>query len=216
MSDNRYYNANLIVPYLYLGSMNVADNIFFLKEKKIVGVLSILNDHVNLNIKALYKQIGIQHLHLQCNDVISANIKQFFDKSFSFIDSFVQSHKYILVHCAAGISRSATLVINYLIRCAYLSRPLHPISHPRKLTYEDAISFVRLKRSCICPNDGFLQQIIDEEKRLVSSCDVIITVTPNDARSILETMKRKDKKEDKKEDNSNKKEEKEDDEPNMQ
>jgi atypical dual specificity phosphatase len=54
----------------------------------------------------------------------------------------------VLVHCTAGISRSATVVIAYLMRrfaCSFLS----------------AYAFVAEKRPVICPNSGFQEQLRD-------------------------------------------------------
>jgi len=46
------------------------------------------------------------------------------------------------VHCAAGVSRSASIVIAYLMK----------INH---WTFENAYSFVKSKRKIIDPNFGF-------------------------------------------------------------
>jgi len=46
-----------------------------------------------------------------------------------------------------GVSRSATVVIAYL-----LSEKLHG-------SVDEAMAYVRTKRSCIKPNDGFVRQL---------------------------------------------------------
>jgi len=51
-----------------------------------------------------------------------------------------------LVHCAAGISRSSTIVIAYLMQAMQFS-----------LT--EAFKYVREKRPIISPNDGFSRQL---------------------------------------------------------
>ena len=48
----------------------------------------------------------------------------------------------VLVHCAAGVSRSASIVIAYLMRI-------------KGWTYAEAFSYVKSKRFVICPNSGF-------------------------------------------------------------
>lgn len=50
------------------------------------------------------------------------------------------------MHCAYGVSRSATLIIAYLIK-------------KLKISYEEAFIFVRRKRSVIKPNKGFEEQL---------------------------------------------------------
>lgn len=70
-----------------------------------------------------------------------------------FPESVRYSSGKILVHCHAGISRSATVCIAYIM---YL----------KKLSLEDAYSFVKSKRSVIAPNLNFMRQLLDFEAQL--------------------------------------------------
>lgn len=54
--------------------------------------------------------------------------------------------KRILFHCYAGISRSTTLAIAYLV-------------HTTNMTLQDAIKFVKSKRHIIQPNNGFMKAL---------------------------------------------------------
>ena len=58
-----------------------------------------------------------------------------------------------LVHCKLGISRSAAVVIAYLIKYY-------------KLSTDEAVDFVKSKRTSIKPNDGFMRQLYTYEKML--------------------------------------------------
>ncbi|XP_064174444.1 dual specificity protein phosphatase 13B-like isoform X3 [Anguilla rostrata] len=58
----------------------------------------------------------------------------------------------VLVHCAMGVSRSATLVLAFLMIC-------------ENLTLVEAINAVRQHRD-ICPNAGFLSQLRRLERTL--------------------------------------------------
>lgn len=51
-----------------------------------------------------------------------------------------------LVHCNAGVSRSASIVIGYLMLREGLS-------------FDDALRQVKLARPSVCPNPGFYQQL---------------------------------------------------------
>ncbi|KAF8821703.1 dual specificity phosphatase, catalytic domain-containing protein [Cardiosporidium cionae] len=73
----------------------------------------------------------------------------------------------VLVHCAKGISRSASFIIGYLMYACALS-------------YKDAFAFVRQRR-LILPNLGFQMQLQRFEEFLLSKRPVIeITLSPED------------------------------------
>lgn len=69
-----------------------------------------------------------------------------FDSAIDFIDEALQTGGCVLVHCNAGVSRSAAVVMAYLIK-------------KEGMTVNDAFSFLRSKRPAICPNPGFLIQL---------------------------------------------------------
>jgi protein-tyrosine phosphatase len=62
----------------------------------------------------------------------------------SFIKGAVENaDSKVLVHCNAGVSRSASLVIAYFIR-------------EKKLGFQEALNLVKSKRPQIFPNTGFM------------------------------------------------------------
>jgi protein-tyrosine phosphatase len=52
----------------------------------------------------------------------------------------------VLVHCAMGVSRSASMVIAYLVR-------------EHQMSLAEALAYLKEKRSCIKPNRGFMKQL---------------------------------------------------------
>ena len=72
----------------------------------------------------------------------SCDIKAHFENCFNFIDKSMTEGS-ILIHCAAGISRSATIVIAFLMKKLGWSM-------------EKAYKFTSLKRVQVSPNYGFL------------------------------------------------------------
>ncbi|RWS26366.1 hypothetical protein B4U80_00010 [Leptotrombidium deliense] len=85
-------------------------------------------------------------LVIEVNDDDNADLYPFFDKVCDTIHTKLRQKKSVLVHCAAGISRSTTLVIAYLMKYEHMK-------------LQDAYALVKLKRTCAYPRDTFLKQL---------------------------------------------------------
>ncbi|CAL1263821.1 unnamed protein product [Larinioides sclopetarius] len=92
-----------------------------------------------------YTAAGIRFLGLPAIDCMGYPLHQHFDEAIAFIREALHAGKGILVHCKQGISRSATLVLAYLI--VEEGMPL-----------QEATRVVRQRRE-ILPNEGFLLQL---------------------------------------------------------
>ena len=69
-----------------------------------------------------------------------------FEQCFQIINDAKQNGGSVLVHCKAGVSRSASVVIGYLI-------------HHHGMSYQEAYDHVKCRRAAIKPNDGFIRQL---------------------------------------------------------
>lgn len=65
-------------------------------------------------------------------------------------DSVKQSGGRVLVHCQAGISRSATICLAYLM-------------HTQRVKLDEAFDFVKRRRHVISPNLAFMGQLLQFE-----------------------------------------------------
>ena len=81
-----------------------------------------------------------------CIETIIPKIKETKD----FIDRCFAGGGKVLVHCNDGMSRSASLVIAYLMQ-------------KYGLDFKAALSHVQSRRFCVQPNDGFEQQLREFE-----------------------------------------------------
>lgn len=68
------------------------------------------------------------------------------------ISLFVYDEGKVMVHCKVGASRSATIVLAFLMI-------------KRHMTIQEAVRMVRARRE-IVPNDGFLQQLCEFNEKL--------------------------------------------------
>lgn len=91
--------------------------------------------------------------HVFVTDVPETNIVEKFDECFAFINTARQSGGCVLVHCMAGVSRSASVVIGYLMKF-------------NNMNFTTAFEHVKQQRPCICPNEGFVRQLKELDKQL--------------------------------------------------
>ena len=139
---------NKITEKIYLGDITAAQDVKTLKQNKITRVLSLVG-----YISPKYDMAdNIEQKLFDINDFANENIYRIFKDALTFID---QSTQCILVHCAAGVSRSATIVIAYIM-------------WKNKKKFEDALKFVQSKRM-VFPNCGFQEQLKIFEKDLIKA-----------------------------------------------
>ena len=95
---------------------------------------------------------NFEQLTFKLDDNQNQKVTDCFEEAFHFIEK-QRKKTNVLVHCAAGISRCSTILISYLMR-------------KYELSYEEAYSKVKTKRSCIQPNSGFEKQLRAYENEL--------------------------------------------------
>merc|ERR1712151_1135912 len=74
------------------------------------------------------------------------------------IDGCLSSGRRILVHCHAGVSRSATVVLAFLMQKRFDKK------EQDKSAYEWALQLAKSRRRCVGPNPGFVKQLIAFEE----------------------------------------------------
>uniref|UniRef100_A0A3Q2G2E6 Dual specificity protein phosphatase n=1 Tax=Cyprinodon variegatus TaxID=28743 RepID=A0A3Q2G2E6_CYPVA len=144
----QYTHVNQVWPRIYIGDEKTALERPGLRDLGITHVLNAAEGKWNnvLTGANYYSDLNIQYFGVEADDKPSFNISQYFFSASEFIcEALRQSQNKVLVHCVMGRSRSATLVLAYLM-----------MKH--NLTVVQAIEHVRQHR-CILPNHGFLRQL---------------------------------------------------------
>jgi protein-tyrosine phosphatase len=124
---------------VWLSGFHFARNAAKLAKLNIGAVVSALELHFD------YSQLNPERLVLNIEDDPSENIIKHLDDVYNFIER-QRERTNVLVHCAAGISRSSALLIGYLIR-------------KYGMTYDQAEEHLRQRRRIIKPNPGFQKQL---------------------------------------------------------
>ena len=109
---SRRYPSIVIDDFLYLGDLGHAIDQNLLLDYSIKNVLNVCDCPLDESMNDL---INIQWIE-DLPDHPQGNIRRFFDQTNLFLIQCKQRNEKVLVHCQAGISRSSTIVLAYLIK----------------------------------------------------------------------------------------------------
>nr|XP_029497457.1 dual specificity protein phosphatase 22-A-like isoform X3 [Oncorhynchus nerka] len=139
---------NKVVDGLYLGNIRDSENREILSQNNITHILSVYN-----NAKPVLEDMT--YLCIHAADASSQNLSQHFKESIRFIHECRLNGGACLVHCLAGVSRSTTMVVAYLMTVTTYS-------------WEECLSAVKAVRSFVGPNYGFQQQLQEYQMKQVT------------------------------------------------
>ncbi|XP_035264011.1 hornerin-like [Anguilla anguilla] len=140
-----------ILPFLFLGNERDAQDLELLLRLNIGFVVN-----VTTHLPLYHLATGlVRYKRLPATDSSKQNLRQYFEEVFEFIEEAHQSGRGVLVHCQAGVSRSATIVIAYLMK--------HTL-----MTMTDAYKYVKSRRPVVSPNLNFMGQLLEFERDLNS------------------------------------------------
>ena len=122
----------LILPNLYIGARKDATNPDTLATLGVVAIVNVTKDcpnafegrirYINIPVDVCSEFVLlISRLTFPAQDHWSQDLVQYFDQAFDFIDETRRKGETVLVHCMAGISRSAAITIAYVMRSQRLS-----------------------------------------------------------------------------------------------
>lgn len=137
-----------------------------LYENNIYTVLSFLDE---LQKPEYLREIPtcIRNYYTSIKDHPNENIQKYFSSSYKIIKDTLDLGKSVLIHCRAGISRSATILVAFFLK-ALLFDPQFSCVYSKNLPTWTAtiIEYIRLFRP-INPNSGFYNQLLQYEQKLL-------------------------------------------------
>nr|XP_021555618.1 dual specificity protein phosphatase 13 [Neomonachus schauinslandi] len=147
-------HVNEVWPNLFLGDAYAARDKSKLTQLGITHVVNVAAGKFQVDTGArFYRGMPLEYYGIEADD------NPFFDLSVYFLPvaRYIRTalsvpQGRVLVHCAMGVSRSATVVLAFLMIC-------------ENMTLVEAIQTVQAHRD-ICPNSGFLRQLQVLDNRL--------------------------------------------------
>ncbi|CAG9568200.1 dual specificity phosphatase-like protein [Leishmania major strain Friedlin] len=141
------YPMSDITSLLAVGSWKDASNPELLKAHNIRYVLNVAKELIPTEeAKLIAQNNDIVSEWIPMNDSHTQDVSEYLIKAFRFIERARSEHSRVLVHCRRGISRSAAIIVAYLMASEHRS-------------YENALKFVTERRSCVSLNLAFQERL---------------------------------------------------------
>merc|ERR1711976_211867 len=140
--------TKIISSKLYVASRKKANDLNYFKQNQIKRIITLDQSPLKTDIKRLIGEEN--YMHIDISDSAETEIREHFEETADFIRS---SKGRVLVHCQAGVSRSPTIAIAYLMR-------------EFRLKFEEAFRLVVERRRISSPNFSFLGQLKEYELQL--------------------------------------------------
>ncbi|KAH8373444.1 hypothetical protein KR009_007243 [Drosophila setifemur] len=154
--------VEIIPGLLFLGNASHSCDSNALQKYNIKYVLNVTPDLPN----EFEKSGIIKYLQIPITDHYSQDLAIHFPHAIQFIEEARSANSAVLVHCLAGVSRSVTVTLAYLM-------------HTRGLSLNDAFMMVRDRKPDVSPNFHFMQQLQAFESEL--------RVSPGDGQAMDES-----------------------------
>lgn len=145
------HRVDRVTKNLYIGDLNDAQNLEALNQEGITHIVNCTDMPNAFPNQKHYIRLGLKDDPTFGNE----DLFEVLEPSYSYIKAVLKynPNAKILVHCRAGISRSASVVIYALMRLY-------------GMTYRDALSAVRSVRPIVNPNPWYEKQLMDIEMML--------------------------------------------------
>jgi len=161
---SKYDHYNEIIPGLFLGNYIAARSEEFINDNKINLVINCSKD---LEFPSFYNKINNHHINYlripiddSRHDMDQLIMELNLEKVCPLIHKYISQRKNVYVHCYAGMQRSATVILCYLIY-----KDLHENNKINKL--KSYYNFLKSKRVVVFrPDPTFVDVIYKYHKKL--------------------------------------------------
>eukprot|EP00128_Syssomonas_multiformis_P017256 Colp12_sorted_trinity150504_noHs@7944 len=143
-----------VVPGLFIGSAKPAQDKEWLTDAgitHIVNVTELKEDGAPL-FPCRYPN-NFTYKHICVRDDVDVALSNHFHAASEFILDAHRKNGRVLVHCKGGVSRSATIVIAFLMK-------------QHRLSFRDALWHLKRRKSNVGPNIAFMAQLVELERSL--------------------------------------------------
>ncbi|XP_064544927.1 uncharacterized protein LOC135432958 isoform X1 [Drosophila montana] len=133
-----------VLPGLYVGNYRDSKDYQQLEKFKISHIIAIHDSPRRLLPDKHY-------LCVMASDTPDQNLSQYFSVCNDFIHAARLREGNVLIHCLAGMSRSVTVAVAYIMTATHLN-------------WKEALKVVRAGRAVANPNTGFQNQLLEFEQ----------------------------------------------------
>lgn len=134
---------------LFLGNAKMANSIWLLQQ---LNITVVVNCAIEVESK-LFGHQNLTHYFLSMNDDHQQDILTILPKIIPIIDQHLKNGEAVLIHCAQGISRSASILAGYLM-------------WSEKKPFQEILKSIKSKREVASPNLYFCRQLEKFEQDL--------------------------------------------------
>jgi protein-tyrosine phosphatase len=149
--------ADVILPHRLIGNEAAAHSREYLRERNVAAIVNVTpteNPH-----RRILERKGVTLLQIPVLDTSTAELYASFEAAIAFIRQQRSNERCVLVHCHQGTSRSATIVVAYL---------MHTFRWPLRQALNFVLDHRPPESPLTHPNSNFLMQLVRLEARLLS------------------------------------------------
>ncbi|UJR22744.1 hypothetical protein I4U23_025776 [Adineta vaga] len=153
------------------GISEVIENLYISGLESHISILNKgIRSVINISSDCPRQDLGptVDYEKINIPDIPTASIHIYFDRLADRIERNLQEGKKTLVHCYVGRSRSASIILAYLMKY-------------QQMSLRDAFYYLRSRRPIIGPNFGFIRQLMNYEKSLFGYTSVSFIETSYDS-----------------------------------